>query len=333
MMETAKESPCPHTNCIENRGDVICQDCGAVLDKVYEPGYYMPSVEHGKYIIKNNRYVNWGTSLSYDGLGTEIGIGRNTEQQFKFRRLQKYHKLAKNGGTFLRVMRSLNNVVNLLNIPRIIHEGAALRYRKLIKEEDMMIKNHVSAVFYCLWHSIQTNNYPLAMETLLKTVRVFNHFASKRMLLRDEGLYGTFLGKSFPAKTNGAHDYLQRIIGSLHNIKDTIRSRLKLKKIPLEADIFLTTLQKFTVKVLKFLEPQLRYFGGNPVNIAAAAVYSSQRVWSQIHEYKQPLTQSLMSEATGLAESSIRDVYMICFKPHEKVIIARAEEQKRGVES
>ena len=321
-------------NCPECGGKIIissfertCKDCGLVINEIFGDSSYVFNDK----INKNNlskQYVALGERTNFiGGLGTFIDFENSKylkdksgrllppSEQKLFRRLKKNYAQflrIKNHETEYRVFNILNKVSIYLNLNKNIRNVAAYYYKKVLKNEKKVI-NNISLIAFCIFYAVRKENHnaPITIKEISKAFQSFGHRVNPRLILRDGIKYKHHLNMdSIPHKSE---DYIIRLIDNVINHED-LEDRLVKKGNIWTKQEFRITLTKKCHEILKLLT--LKYRGGrNPFILTGATIYLADKILAKEYNHKALLTQKIISEATKIAEYSIRDHYVNLLKP------------------
>ncbi len=321
-------------NCPECSGKIIissfertCKDCGLVINEIFGDSSYVFNDK----INKNNlskQYVALGERTNFiGGLGTFIDFEKSKylkdksgrllppSEQKLFRRLKKNYAQflrIKNHETEYRIFNILNKVSIYLNLNKNIRNVAAYYYKKVLKNEKKVI-NNISLIAFCIFYAVRKENHnaPITIKEISKAFQSFGHRVNPRLILRDGIKYKHHLNKdSSPHKSE---DYIIRLIDNVINHED-LEDRLVKKGNIWTKQEFRITLTKKCWEILKLLT--LNHRGGrNPFILTGATIYLADKLLAKEYNHKALLTQKIISEATKIAEYSIRDHYVNLLKP------------------
>ncbi|MCP6718692.1 MAG: hypothetical protein KJI71_00485 [Patescibacteria group bacterium] len=313
---------------IWNNGfELICRDCGLVINPTYKKSSF----------IHNNSEIKDGLSKQFVALGKRPdfvgGLGtfmdyENTKYikdkcgkllrpngQKLFRRLKKnYDQLSRIKGreTEYRVFNILNKVALALNLNSNIRNNSAYYFQKIINSGEKII-NNISLIAFSIFYAIRKeyHNAPITIRELSKTFQELGHRVNPRLILRDGMRYRHLIHKE--TAHHKSEDYLTRLLSEVINHK-CIEERLKKKKSLWTKQEYLCKLTKTCRIVLKNLT-QWQRGGRHPFILAGATIYLADKLVAKEFGTKAVLTQSVISEATKIAEYSIRDHYVNLLKP------------------
>jgi len=282
-------------------------------------------------INKNNlskQYVALGERTNFiGGLGTFIDFENSKylkdksgrllppSEQKLFRRLKKNYAQflrIKNHETEYRIFNILNKVSIYLNLNKNIRNVAAYYYKKVLKNEKKVI-NNISLIAFCIFYAVRKENHnaPITIKEISKAFQSFGHRVNPRLILRDGIKYKHHLNKdSSPHKSE---DYIIRLIDNVINHED-LEDRLVKKGNIWTKQEFRITLTKKCWEILKLLTSNHRG-GRNPFILTGATIYLADKLLAKEYNHKALLTQKIISEATKIAEYSIRDHYVNLLKP------------------
>ncbi|TFG16154.1 MAG: transcription initiation factor IIB family protein [Promethearchaeota archaeon] len=314
-------------NIIETSFELICKECGLVHENHFKESSYVSN----KPQIKSNlskQYVSLGQRTDFiGGLGTFIDYENTKYLKDKSGKLlspneQKlYRRLKKNYTQFLRikdheteyrVFNILNKIAVYLNLNRNIRNNAAYFYKKILRKEKKVI-NNISLIAFCIFYSARKefHNAPITINEISKAFQNFGHRVNPRLILRDGVKYKKHLCKS--STPHRSEHYIVRLLNEVINHKD-LENRLQKKGLTFSKQRYHIELSKKCREIFRQLSPWHRG-GRNPFILTGAVIYLANKLIAKEHNQKSVLTQSLISEATQIAEYSIRDHYVNLLKP------------------
>jgi len=320
---------CPECggNIINTSFEMICKECGLVLENLFKESSYIFNNNDVKSNL-NKQFVALGNRTDFiGGLGTFIDYENSKYLKDKFGKLlppqeQKlYRRLKKNYAQFLRIKNHeteyrifniLNKIAIYLNLNRNIRNNAAYYYKKIIKKEVKVI-NNISLIAFCIFYAArkEQHNAPLTINEISHAFQNFGHRVNPRLILRDGIKYKKYLNNhTIPHKSE---DYLIRLINEINNHKE-LESRLLSKDACWSKEQFQIHLTNKCREVLNKLSVWHRG-GRNPFILTGAIIYLADKLLAIEFNQKAILTQKLISEATNIAEYSIRDHYVNLLKP------------------
>lgn len=305
----------------------VCKNCGLVIGKILKESSYIFN-DKNKLSNLSKQYVSIGERTDFvGGLGSFIDYENSIYLRDKSGKLltpndQKlYRRLKKNYAQFLRIKNHeteyrifniLNKVSSNLNLNKSIRNNAAYFFKKITKSEKKVI-NHISLIAFCIFYAAREENHnaPVTINEISSAFQIYGHRVNPRLILRDGINYKKYLTKkSVPHKSE---DYLVRLINEIigHN---ELEERLYKKGVFWLKKEFQN---KLTIKCREILKKlSLRDRGGrNPFILTGAIIYLADKLLAKNFNQKSVLTQKLISEATKIAEYSIRDHYVNLLKP------------------
>ena len=320
--------------CPECKGIIVlssfektCKECGLVLNELFGESSYLINDKNIKSNL-NKQYVAMGDRPNFvGGLGTYIDYENSRylkdkfgkllppNEQKLFRRLKKNYSQfirIKNHETEYRIFNILNKVSIYLNINKNIRDSAAYFYKKIVKNEKKVI-NNISLIAFCIFYAArkESHNAPININEITKAFQNYGHRVNPRLILRDGIIYKKHLkNKSAPHKSE---DYITRLINDVINDKE-LEKRLLKKEILWAKNVFQIRLTIKCREILKSLTIQRRG-GRNPFILTGAIIYLADKMLAKEYNQKAILTQKIISEATKIAEYSIRDHYVNLLKP------------------
>ncbi|MHA1285110.1 MAG: hypothetical protein ACTSQP_21640 [Promethearchaeota archaeon] len=320
---------CPECggNLILTSYEQVCEQCGLVIDTIYGDSSYEINNKETRGNL-GRQYVALGERPSFiGGLGSFIDYEKTKFLKDKTGKIlppndQKlYKRLKKNYAHFIRVkdheteyriFNILNKIIIYLNLSKKIRDNAAYYFKKILKKEKKVI-NNISLIAFCIFYAArnESHNAPITIKEISNAFQNFGHRISPRLILRDALKYKHYLNKGVPP--HKSEDYLIRLINNVMNHRD-LKSRLEKKKSK-------WTLKEFEIQITKkcrIILNQLTSWhrgGRNPFILTGAIIYLADKLIAKEQKQKPILTQKIISEATKIAEYSIRDHYVSLLKP------------------
>lgn len=306
----------------------VCEACGLVINEILDKSNYsFRKVD--EFNNSSKQYVALGNRTDFiGGLGTYIGYENSKvlkdkrgnllppNEQKLFRRLKKnYGKFLKikDHETEYRIFRILKKISLFLNLNRNVRSNAAYYYKKIKKREKKVI-NNISLIAFCIFIAARKEkfNAPITINEIADAFQKFGHRVNPRLILRDGLKYKHYL--EINSNPHKSEDYLVRLINQVIHHKN-LESRLIKKKIPWPKNEYKIRLMKKSRYILENLSKWERG-GRNPFILTGAIIYLADKLLTSDYNLKAVLTQKLVSEATEIAEYSIRDHYVNLLKPH-----------------
>jgi len=305
----------------------ICSKCGLVIEQIFRESSYTFNEINNKSNL-GKQYVALGERTDFiGGLGTFIDYENSRylkdkagkllppNEQRLFRRLKKNYAQflrIKNHETEYRIFNILNKISLYLNLNKNIRNNAAYYYKKIIKNEKKII-NNISLIAFCIFYAArkENQNAPITINEIALAFQSYGHRVNPRLILRDGITYKHHLTKE--AAPHKSEDYLVRLIDETINHKD-LGTRLVKKGITWSMNKYQSILTIKCRAILKRLTLNLRG-GRNPFILTGAIIYLADKLIAIENNQKTILTQKMISEATKIAEYSIRDHYVNLLKP------------------
>ncbi|MBY9007550.1 MAG: transcription initiation factor IIB family protein [Candidatus Lokiarchaeota archaeon] len=323
------EDGCPECggNIIDSSCEKVCKECGLVINKIFNDSSYSFKDQANKN-HSCKQYVALGDRTDYiGGLGSYIGFESSRYLKDKYGKLlspneqRLYRRLKKNYSQFLRIKNHeteyrifniLNKITHYLNLNKNIKNNAAYYYRKIIKSEEKVI-NNISLIAFCIFFAVRKENHnaPITIKEIAIIFQKFGHRVNSRLILRDGLKYKKYLMSN--ANPHKSEDYLNRLIHQVmaHN---NLNERMSKKGINWTKEEFQNFLLKKAIEILEKLTSWKRG-GRNPFILTGAIIYLADKLIAKEYKKKSILTQKMISEATNIAEYSIRDHYVNLLKP------------------
>ena len=321
ILETI-EHTCDHNQEVIISGKIVCRQCGLEIGEHYANTTFTtnyPNTENERF---SGQYVgNPYQERLFDGLGTTIYLNKNELKKVKnlskYRRLKKMNVLSNSNKTqkINNTLKILNNVGSLLDLPYHILNDCAIRFKKIDKT-GIHIINRVSCLCFCLWDSIRYYKYKTCLKEVLRIFKITGHRVNKKSIIRDGCIYREALYQKGVKKTNPKtiRDYIARHIAALINSHDYLKKRLKLKKLSMIPQIYISELESICYNICDKLELYFSMRGLNPYDISAACMYFAGILLSKKYEVKTIIIQNKLSQITGVSTYCIRDLFNVHFK-------------------
>ncbi len=278
---------CPECNSInlthdEEKGEVICNDCGLLVEeKMVDTGIDMS----GKF-DKSEKKGRGGAPMSMQkfdkGLTTNVGeisdiYKLDTKQTRKFLRLKKWQeRVSTSIERNLRLaMAELRRVASYLNLPNVVGDEAARIYNYVLQRGFVRGRSMESVIAACIYAACRSYNIPRTLDEIAhasdierKEIGRTYRFIIRRMTI-----------KVTPSSPN---DYISRFSSILHLSPKT---------------------QNHALRILKKASDEELTSGRGPAGIAAAALY----VAALLNDEKK--TQREVADVAGITEVTIRNRY------------------------
>lgn len=302
------EKRCPECNSIsltydEQRGEVICNNCGLVIEeKMVDTG----QESHGQF-DKAEKKGRGGAPLSMQkfdkGLTTNVGeisdiYKLDAGQTRKFLRLKKWQeRVSTSIERNLRLaMAELRRVASFLSLPTVVRDEASRVYNFVLQRGLVRGRSMESVIAACIYAACRSYNIPRTLDEIANASDVER---------KEIGRTYRFVIRKLAIKVTPSNpkDYIPRFASILHLSPKTQNDALKILK---RADISELT------------------SGRGPAGIAAAALY----VAALINDEKK--TQREVADVAGITEVTIRNRYKELIEKlelGEKIKIKEAEEK------
>jgi transcription initiation factor TFIIB len=303
---------CPECDSInltydEQRGEVICADCGLVVEeKMVDTGQEM----YGK-SDSGEKKGRGGAPLSIQkfdkGLTTNVGEisdiykldGGATR---KFLRLKKWQeRVSTSIERNLRLaMAELRRVASYLNLPTVVRDEAARIYNFVLQRGLVRGRSMESVIAACIYSACRSYDIPRTLDEISNASDVERKEIGRtyRFIIRKLGIKVT---------PSSPKDYISRFGSILHLSPRT---------------------QNDALKILKKAEISELTSGRGPAGIAAAALY----VAALLNNEKK--TQREVADVAGITEVTIRNRYKELLEKlnlEDKIKIKEAESRSAKV--
>ncbi len=278
---------CPECNSInlvydEQRGEVICNDCGLLVEeRMVDTGQEMQG--RGE---KSEKRGRGGAPLSMQkfdkGLTTNVGeisdiYKLEGGQARKFLRLKKWQeRVSTSIERNLRLaMAELRRVASFLNLPVVIRDEASRVYSFVLQRGLVRGRSMESVIAACIYAACRSYNIPRTLDEIANASDVERKEIGRtyRFVIRKLGIRVT---------PSSPKDYTSRFASILNLSPKT---------------------QNDAIKLLKKAEISELTSGRGPAGIAAAALY----VAALLNNEKR--TQREVADVAGITEVTIRNRY------------------------
>ncbi len=278
---------CPECNSINlvydsQKGEVICQDCGLVVEEKMVD----TTQELQGSFDKGDKKGRGGAPLSMQkfdqGLTTNVGeisdiYKLEAGQTRKFLRLKKWQeRVSTSIERNLRLaMAELRRVASFLNLPTVVRDEAARIYNFVLQRGLVRGRSMESVIAACIYSSCRSYDIPRTLDEISNASDVERKEIGRtyRFIIRKLGI------KVTPASPK---DYISRFASILHLSPKT---------------------QNEALKILKKAEISELTSGRGPAGIAAAGLY----VAALLNNEKK--TQREVADVAGITEVTIRNRY------------------------
>ena len=304
--ENSEEKSCPecestHLTQDYKRGELICEDCGLVLDNQYiDDG---PEWRSFNMQQENNRARTGSpmTQMIHDkGLSTSIDFsnkdysGRSISDKSKVYRLRKWHRRVRvsdaKDRNISNALRELNRLASMMDLPKSIRENAAVFYRRAVEKNLIRGRSIDSVVASTIYAACRKNDVPRTLDEISnlgpcdkKEIGRTYRFISRELRLK--------------IKPTDPKDYLNRFC-----------SELKLK----------SNVKRITADIIDRAREKGLISGKGPTGIAASALYIGSIKGGERR------TQREIAEVAGVTEVTIRNRYKEMLKEIDMEIDVRS---------
>ncbi len=288
--EIEKCPECGSTHLVRDyeRGELVCQHCGLVIDDSYiDQGPEWRAFDSEQ---KEER-ARTGAPITYTihdkGLATEIswknkdfyGKAIPTRNRAQLYRLRKWHRRIKVSNAAERnlsqALQDMERMCSNLGIPKDVRETAALIYRKAVNENMIRGRSIEGVVAASIYGACRMLNVPRTLEEIANVTKI-----KKKDIGRTYRIMGRILQLNiFPSKPE---DYIERFC----------------LKLNLKGDV-----KKYAYEILKKAEEKELTSGRGPTGVAAATIYIAAVM------AKDRRTQREVADVSGVTEVTIRNRY------------------------
>ena len=251
------------------RGELLCEDCGLVLDDQFidqGPEWRAFDVEQGE------KRISWKNKDSY---GKSIPT-RNRAQLYRLRKWQRRIRVSNATERNLAfALSELDRMASAMGLPRNVRETAAMIYRKAVNKNLIRGRSIEGVVAASLYAACRQCGVPRTLDEVANSSRVGRKEIGRtyRFMTRELKL------KLMPTKPQ---DYVQRFC-----------SELKLSG----------EVQSKAAEILKDASEKELTSGRGPTGVAAAAIYISSILCNERR------TQREVADVAGVTEVTIRNRY------------------------
>jgi transcription initiation factor TFIIB len=300
---------CPECNSIHlsfdvQKGEIICNDCGLVIEEKMVDSGQEPQGQFDKAEKKGRGGAPLSMQKFDKGLTTNVGeisdIYRLEKSGArKFLRLKKWQeRVSTSIERNLRLaMSELRRVASFLNLPNVVRDEASRVYNFVLQRGLVRGRSMESVIAACIYSACRRYNIP----------RTLDEIANASDIERKEiGRTYRFIIRKMAVKVtpSSPKDYISRFASMLHLSPAT---------------------QNDALKILKRAEISELTSGRGPAGIAAAALY----VAALLNDEKK--TQREVADVAGITEVTIRNRYKELLERlglEEKIRIKESEAKK-----
>jgi transcription initiation factor TFIIB len=270
------------------RGELVCEDCGLVLDEQFVdqgPEWRAFDAEQGE------KRARTGAPMTYTihdkGLSTEIGWKnkdsygksiptRNRAQLYRLRKWQRRIRVSNATERNLAfALSELDRMASGMGLPRNVRETAAMIYRKAVNKNLIRGRSIEGVVAASLYAACRQCNVPRTLDEIASASRVGR---------KEIGRTYRFMTRELKLRLmpTSPQDYISRFCSELK----------------LSGDV-----QTKTIDILKQADQKELTSGRGPTGVAAAAVYISSILCNERR------TQREVADIAGVTEVTIRNRY------------------------
>ena len=270
------------------RGELICEDCGLVLDSTFidqGPEWRAFDPEQGE------KRARTGAPMTYTkhdkGLSTQIGwknrdsYGKSipTKNRAQLYRLRKWQRRIRVSNATERnlafALSELDRMASGMNLPRTVRETAAMLYRRAVNKNLIRGRSIEGVVAASLYAACRQSNVPRTLDEVANTSRVGRKEIGRtyRFMTRELNL------RLLPTSPQ---DYVSRFCSEL-KLSGAVHAQ--------------------SIEILKRAEKEELTSGRGPTGVAAAAIYVSSI------KCNERRTQREVADVAGVTEVTIRNRY------------------------
>ena len=286
---------CNSTNIVRDydRGDLLCNDCGLVLDDMYiDQGPEWRNFSDGNDKSRTGPVPNM--MLHDKGLPTTIDHrnkdssgqpipARNRAAIYRLRKWQRrirVHSAKERNIAY--ALGELDRISSKMELPKVIRENAAMIYRQAVDRNLVRGRSIESLVAASIYAACRKADVPRTLDEVSTASRVGRKEIGRvyRFMTRELGL------KLMPTSPK---DYLHRFCSEL-----ALSSEVQIKAL----------------EIIREADTQQLTSGRGPIGLVAAAIYISAIICNERR------TQREVADVTGVTEVTVRNRY----KEMEKVL-------------
>jgi transcription initiation factor TFIIB len=268
-------------------GEIICQNCGLVLESsVIDSGPEWSAFTHKDWELKKRTGPQISFSIYDKGLSSKIWIERDSsghklrfKDRMKMLRLRKWNIRSRLRTTAQRnlsiAMIEIDRLCDTLNIPQSLKESAALIYRKALKEDLVRGRSIALIAAASLYLALRRADVPRTLKEIVDASS-----RSRKEISRCYRLLIWELGYKTPI--DDPVQYVSKIA-----TKTNISQKVQMRAIEI-----LQKARRLQVNV-----------GKGPRGLAAAALYLASL------ELNEKTNQQRIAKAAGVTEVTIRNRY------------------------
>ncbi len=306
---------------IRSRGHIVCTDCGLVISREFVHPTYQMGEEQGFDSPDASMYVSLGNRMHIvDGLGSYIGYHKDryfrdaggqvlpARMQKRFMRLKSIYstrvRIGDNEAKY-RALRTLNHVSKLLMLSEQVRDRTAYLYKKIASDPKANVTNNILLMAVCLLMAVREfkEEAPITLDEIADVFEKCGHRVNVRSIVRETLRLKSITGQS--PSIRKPEDYVPRVLSMLMNSDKVVK---KAQARGWDVKSYENSLRDKMFEVLGMI-PSSKRGGRNPFIFTVSAAYASDRLIAEESGRRSVLTQKLASDATDVAEYSIRDHY------------------------
>jgi len=270
------------------RGELVCEDCGLVVDGTFiDQGPEWRAFDHEQM----GKRARTGAPMDYmkhdKGLSTQMGWTnrdsygksipfKNRAQLYRMRKWQKRIRISNAIERNLSLaLMELDRIASLMDLPRTVRESAAMIYRRAANIGLIRGRSIEGVVAASIYAACRQSNVP-------RTLNEIGNFSS--VARKDIGRTYLFITRELNLRLlpTSPQDYISRFCSEL-NLSSLVHAQ--------------------AIEIIKRAEKEELVSGKGPTGIAAAAIYISSL---QCNEKR---TQHEVANTAGVTEVTIRNRY------------------------
>ncbi len=270
------------------RGELVCMDCGLVIDESYiDQGPEWRAFDSDQRESRTRTGAPMTYTIHDKGLSTEIswknkdsyGKSIPTKSRAQLYRLRKWQKRIKVSNSAERnlsqALQEMERMAANLGLPKDVRETAAVIYRKAVRENMIRGRSIEGVVAASIYAACRMLSIPRTLEEIASVTRI-----KKREIGRVYRIMSRTLKLNImPTKPE---DYIDRFCSKLKLSGEVKKKAYQIIKVARERDVI---------------------SGRGPTGVAAAAIYIASILMGERR------TQREVAEVAGVTEVTIRNRY------------------------
>lgn len=285
---TCPECQSPHLVRDYNRGELVCQSCGLVLEEhLIDQGPEWRAFDAGQDEKRSRTGAPMSLTIHDKGLSTDIdwlnkdSYGRSipTKNRAQLYRLRKWQRRIRVSSATERnlsfALGELERIASEMELPRHVRETAAVIYRKAIKQNLIRGRSIEGVVAATLYAATRQCQVPRTLDEIAATSRVGRKEIGRtyRYMMRELKL---------KLRPISPQEYIERFCSELGSGREV---------------------QNKAIELLRRAREKELTSGKGPTGVAAAAIYIATIL---VGERK---TQKDVADVAGVTEVTIRNRY------------------------